>query len=44
VQGEVVMDGALFTWPTVTTAVAEVVCVRELPSGAPESFSDTVSV
>ena len=43
-QGVDVMDGALFTWPTATLAVAVVVRANELPWGAPESFSATVSV
>ena len=37
------MVGALFTWPTVTLAVAVVVCAYELPAGAPESLSEMVS-
>jgi len=43
-QGDEVMDGALLTWPTETTAVAVVVSAYELPCGAPESRSESVSV
>ena len=42
-QGDDVMDGALFTWPTATLAVAVVVRTNELPWGAPESLSESVS-
>ena len=39
----VVMDGALFTWPMCTVAEAVVVSAAELPCGAPESLSASVS-